>query len=134
MAAIGIADVGAKRGNFDLGAVLDDENDAELRADSQAFGKHFLDALGMHVGCDVVVERLAVELKIAHAAADEVGLMACLTELAADFIGEFARAHAAIMRETLDSRHRGAIGCDFRSETYWKGATIREKTLTGNGR
>ncbi len=97
MAAVGVADIGAERGDFDLNALLDHDHDAEFCADGQAAGEKRFDALGRGIGRDVVVGGFAAENQIAHAAADKIGLVAGLGEHAADFLGEFARSHAVIM-------------------------------------
>jgi hypothetical protein len=104
MAAVGIADIGSKRRDLNLSRPVGDNHDAEFRSDGEAIRKQFLHAIGRGVGGDVVVDRLAPEQNIAHAAAGEIGLMAAIAQDAADVVGELAAVHIEIMRE---NRGRG---------------------------
>ena len=52
------------------------DDHAELRPDGQAAREKLLDAIRRRVGRDVVIGRFAAKQNIAHAAADEVSLMA----------------------------------------------------------
>ena len=104
MAAIRVANIGAKRGDLDLrfsarAGVPGDDDDPELRSDGQAVRKELLDAIRRSIRRNVVIGRLALEQNIAHTPADEIGLMACLPQGAADIAGKGASVHSAIMRE-----------------------------------
>jgi hypothetical protein len=102
MAAIGVANVAAERGDFDLGGAIGDDDDAELRAHCEAIGEKLLHAIGCGVGGDVVIDRLAAKQNIPDAAASKIGLMAAIAQDAADVVGELAAfdtAHIEIMRE-----------------------------------
>src|SRR5579862_4263692 len=107
MAAVGVANVRAESCYLDLRGAVDDDDDSELRAHREAVGKKLLHAIGRGVGGDVVVDRLAPEQNIAHAAAGEIGLMAAIAQDVADVVGELAAVHIEIMRE---NRGRGKFG------------------------
>src|SRR5580693_2599383 len=107
MAAVGVANVRAESCYLDLRGAVDDDDDSELRAHREAVGKKLLHAIGRGVGGDVVVDRLAPEQNIAHAAAGEIGLMAAIAQDLADVVGELAAVHIEIMRE---NRGRGKFG------------------------
>ena len=74
-ASVDVGVVGAEGGDFEARAAVQDEDDAELRADRDGSGKEGLYGLGRGVGRDVVVERLPAEEAIAHASAGEVGVV-----------------------------------------------------------
>jgi hypothetical protein len=76
MAAIGVAEVGAKRGDLDFGRIFADKNYAELCADIEAVGEDLQNFLRLCVCCNVIVRRFAMEENVAHTAADEKGLVA----------------------------------------------------------
>ena len=58
------------------GAIFDNQNHAEFRAHRQATRKQFLHAVGTSVGGDVVIGGSRPQEEIAHATADQIGLMA----------------------------------------------------------
>jgi len=89
---------------------LRDNNHSELRADGQAFGKESLNAIGRGVGGHIEISRLAAKQDIAHAPADQVGLVACRFQLRANSLRELPSFHGAIMRE---KRGRGKfVDCE----------------------
>src|SRR3984957_6831549 len=103
MPAVGVADVGPKRGDFNLersarcgivGNLLKDDNDPELRAPREAVREKLLDAVGRSVGCDVEIGGLAFEQDVAHTSADEIGLMARYAQRAANLFREFTSVHS----------------------------------------
>ena len=98
MAAVGVADVGAKGGYFDFKGIVADENYSELCADVEAVGKESQNFLRLCVGCNVIIGGLAMEKDVAHAAADEKGLVTVALERGANRVGEFAGIHGTIMR------------------------------------
>jgi hypothetical protein len=104
MAAIGIADIGAEGGDFDLEGIVADEDDTELHADIEAVGEELQDFGGSCVCGDVVIGRIAPKKDVAHAAADEEGLVTMALERFANRIGEFPGIHGMIMR--LGSRQK----------------------------
>src|SRR3984957_13309691 len=102
MPAVGVADVGPKRGDFNLersarcgivGNLLKDDNDPELRAPREAVREKLLDAVGRSVGCDVEIGGLAFEQDVAHKSADEKGLMARYAQRAANLFRKFRVVH-----------------------------------------
>lgn len=97
--AVGIAEVGAERGDFDFLRILVKEDDAEVRSDIEAAREKPQDFGGSRAGGDVVVGGLAAEDKVAHAAADQESLMALALEGVTDRIGEAAWIHGTIMRQ-----------------------------------
>jgi hypothetical protein len=99
MTAIGIAEVGAKRGDFDLKGILADEDDAEMGADIEALRKESQDFVGSGIGGDVVIGGFAMEKDVAHAAANEESLVAVALEYVTDRIGEVPGIHGMIMRQ-----------------------------------
>jgi len=101
MTAIGVADIGAEGcylddGNFLIrayrrraGVVLRKRHQdyAKLRAYSESLREDFHYLLRSGIGGNVVVSGLAMQQQIAHASADEVGLVAALTQDADDGSG-----------------------------------------------
>ena len=92
MAAIAVADVTAEGG--DLNRVvrvvsLRNQHNSELRAHRVGFGKDPHDFVGRGVGGDVVVGGFATEQQIAYTAADQVGLVARVTQPANNPLGDF---------------------------------------------
>jgi hypothetical protein len=117
MPAVGIAHIGAEGGHLDLQGILDDNDDAELRADGKAVRKKLLNALGHGIGGNVVIERLAAELEVSDASADEVGLVAGFVQGRADVFGEGARVHAWIMKQRKpEGKGSMALGAKKESE------------------
>ena len=96
MAAVAVADVAAKGGDFDDGGVwaiscrdvarkrlpqahlsqLWHQHHSELRAHCIGLRKDPHDFIRRGIGSDVVVGGLATQQQIAHASADEIGLVA----------------------------------------------------------
>jgi len=98
MPAVGIADIGTKRGDLNLRGragfgIFGDDDDAEFRADSQAMREKLLDAIRRSVGGNVIVGGFTCEQNIANATANEVGLMARRAQSVADAFGECTRVH-----------------------------------------
>ena len=103
VATVGIADIGTKRGDLNLRdlslnrlarfGIFGDNDDSELRADREAAREKLLDTIRRGVGGDIVVGGFAFEQNIAHAAADEVGLMARRAQGAADAFRKCASVH-----------------------------------------
>jgi hypothetical protein len=104
MAAVGIAEVGAERSDFDLKGILSDEDNAEMRADIERAGKKPQNLLRRGVGGDVEIRGFSVEKDVADAAANEEGVVAVVLESAADRIGEVAGIHGTIMRQKGGSK------------------------------
>ena len=98
MAAIGVTEVGAKRGDFDFEGILADEDYAELCADVQTLGEKPQNFLRRCICCHVEIRGLALEEDVANASANEKGLVPLALERGANRIGEFARIHETIMR------------------------------------
>ena len=98
MAAIGVAEIGTKRGDFDFEGIVADEDYAELRADVEAVGEESQNFLRLCVCCNVIIRWLAMKKDVAHAATDEKGLVAVALKGGANRIGEFAGIHGTIMR------------------------------------
>jgi hypothetical protein len=98
MAAIGVAEVGAKRGDLDFERIVTDEDYAELRAYIEAVGEDPQNFLRLCVCCNVIILGLAMEKDVAHAASDEKGLVAVELKRGTNRIGEFAGIHGMIMR------------------------------------
>jgi hypothetical protein len=69
MAAIGVANVAAKGGDFNFVAVAGYEDYTELSTDTKGIRKQLHDLGRRGVGGYVVVSRLAIEQKIAHTTA-----------------------------------------------------------------
>ena len=93
MAAVAVADVAAEGGDFDrVAAVISHrhQHDSKLRAHRVGFGKDPHHLVGRGVGGDVVIGGLAAEQQVAHASADEVGLVAVLAQSANNLFGEFS--------------------------------------------
>src|SRR5208283_3473103 len=99
MAAIGIAHVGAKGGDFDLAGIAKNKNNAELGANSDAIGEKLQDALRSSVGGYVVVGGFTLEQEVTDTAADEQSFMAVAAKRIADRIGQLAGIHGLIMRQ-----------------------------------
>ena len=66
--------------------------------------------VGRGVGGDVVIDGLAAEQEIAHAAAGEIGLMASIAQEAADVVGELAAVHDVHIEIMRENRGRGKFG------------------------
>src|SRR5882724_947552 len=98
MAAIGVAEVGAKRGDLDFKGFDPDQDYAELCAYIEAVGKEPQDFLRRGVSCNVIIRGLAMKKDVANAATDEEGLVAVAMQRGANRIGEFAGIHGMIMR------------------------------------
>ncbi len=98
MAAIGVTEVGAKRGDFDFEGILADEDYAELCADVETLGEKPQNFLRRCICCHVEIRGLALEEDVANASANEKGLVPLALERGANRIGEFARIHETIMR------------------------------------
>src|SRR5208282_5115434 len=112
MPAVRIADVRAKRCDFDLCVVsvarlACDDDYAKLRTHGQTAREKLLDAVRRGIGRDVVVGRLAPEQNVAHTSADEVSLVARASQCAAYVTGKLSSAHSAIMVETGRCWKRG---------------------------
>ncbi len=100
MAAVGIAQVGAKGGDFDLGGIARNKNNAELRADSDASGEKLQDTLRSSVGGHVVIGGLALkQTGRAHSRRRAAPDGPWRTERIANRIGQFAGIHGLIMRQ-----------------------------------
>jgi len=99
MPAVGVAEVGAEGGDFDLQGILADEDDTELRADIEAVWEEFENFFWSGAGGDVEIGRVAMKEDVAHAAADEEGPVAVELKRVADRIGEFPGVHGMIMRQ-----------------------------------
>ena len=69
-----------------------------MRADIQAVREELQNFRGSCVCGDIVIGGIALEENIAHAAADEEGLVAVALKGVADRIGEFPGVHETIMR------------------------------------
>jgi hypothetical protein len=104
MAAVGVAEVGAERSDFDFKGILSDEDNAEMRADVERLGKKPQNLLRRGVGGDVEIRGLPVEKDVADAAANEEGVVAVVLESVADRIGEVAGIHGTIMRQKGGSK------------------------------
>ena len=61
MATVGVAEIGAKCGDFDFKCIARHENNAELRADGKAVGKELHDLIRRGVGGDVVIGGIAMQ-------------------------------------------------------------------------
>ncbi len=94
MAPIGVANVRAKRCHLDLRSILNHQNHAEFRAHVEAARKKFLNAVWARVRANVVIRRLAPQLKIAHTPAHEIRLMPVMAQRRADLFGQFTRGHS----------------------------------------
>ena len=95
-AAVDVGVVGAEGRHRERDAVLDHQDDAELRADRHGAPEERLHGLRGRAGGDVEVERLAPEELIAHAAAGEVRLVPRVAKSLHDPSGEFPPVgHAA---------------------------------------
>ena len=116
MAAVGVANVRAESCDLDLHGAIGDDDDSELRAHREAVGKKLLHAIGRGVGGDVVIDRLAPEQNIAHAAAGEIGLVAAIAQDAADVVGELAAVHAVHIEIMRENARRGKFGGFSESE------------------
>src|SRR6185295_2765310 len=75
-AAVHVGVVRAERGDLERDALLDHQDDAELRPDRDRAREERLDGLRPGAGRDVEVLRMAPEELVAHAAAGEVRLVA----------------------------------------------------------
>jgi hypothetical protein len=93
MAAIGVANVGAKRGHLDLRGILDHKDHSEFRAHGKATRKKFLNAFRARIRANVVIRGIAAQFQIAHASAHEIRLMVVLAQCLADLLGQLARCH-----------------------------------------
>ena len=103
MATVGIAQVGAEGSDFYFEGIFVEENDAEVRADVDGLREEEKDFGGRGVGRDVVIGGLAIKKNVAHATADEEGLVALALEDVTDRVGEIARLHGMIMRQKARS-------------------------------
>ena len=101
MATIGVANVTAEGGDFNLVAVARNEHDTELSTDTKGIRKQLHDLSGRGVGGYVVVGRVAMEQKIADTTANHQGLIAVLLKSGTDRIGEFSGIHVLIMRQPV---------------------------------
>ena len=84
VAAIDVGAVGAEGGDFELPAVLEDADDAEMRAHGDGAREEALDFLRAGAGGDVVVLGLDAAQHVADAAAGEIGDVAGIAETAND--------------------------------------------------
>jgi hypothetical protein len=98
MAAIGVPDIGTKCGDFDFEGILANEDDAELGADVESKGEELKHFPRRGVGGNVIIGGLAMKQDIAHATADQQGLVAVSLKREANRVGEFAGIHGMIMR------------------------------------
>ena len=93
MAAVGVGEIGTKRGDLGNEAgfcrIGGDKDDAKVRAYGKGARKEVEDNIGSRAGGDVVVGGLTVEQEIAHAAAGEVGLIAVHAQRFDDLKGCF---------------------------------------------
>ena len=71
--AIDIDIVGTKSGNFELKLVLENNDDAEFRADRMRPSKNLLNHFRPRVGCDVVIFRDETAHHVTHTTAGEIG-------------------------------------------------------------
>ena len=69
-----------------------------MRADIEAVREELQDFGGSGVGGDIIIGGIAPEKDIAHAAADEEGLVTMALERVANRIGKFPGIHGMIMR------------------------------------
>jgi hypothetical protein len=99
VASIGITDIAAKRGNFNVDAVTRNEHDTELSTDTDRIRKQFHNTRGSGVGRHVVISGIALEEEIADAAANQQGVVTVPLEGCADRIGKFPGIHDLIMRQ-----------------------------------
>src|SRR5436305_15222898 len=93
MTPVRIAEIRAERCHFNLCCVFNHENDAETRAYINARREELLHALRMGVSRNIIICGLAPKLQIAHAASDQVSLMARSGQRAPDMPGQVARTH-----------------------------------------
>ena len=107
VAAVGIANVFAKGSDLDLEAIAGNENDAEMGADADAAGEEGHNAVGSSVGGDVVIRGIAMQEKIANAAAHEQGDVTVALESGADGIGEFAGQHGGSIMQWREAEENG---------------------------
>ena len=118
MAAVAVSDVAAERSDFDCRgfgircqgdvtsyvstirlrrsslsgiSVYGDQNHAKLGADTVATGENTHHLVGSGIGCDVVIGGFTAEHQVAHAPADQVGLMPGLAELLDNRVGAGSR-------------------------------------------
>ncbi len=92
-AAVVVVEIAAESGNFDRGVFRSNEYHAELRADQSRTGKQGDDLVGMGVGGDIVVLRVAAQQEVPHAAPDQQGLVPVLTEPPDDMIRQVLGCH-----------------------------------------
>jgi hypothetical protein len=98
MAAIGVTEVGAKRGDFDFEGAVANEDHAELRTDVETVGEETQNFLRLCVCRNVEIRGFALEKDVANAAANEKSLVPLSLKRGANRIGEFAGIHGMIMR------------------------------------
>lgn len=72
-AAVGIAGVGAEGGDFEVMAVLDNQDDAELFTDGNGVGEDFFQLVGGGVGHNVEIFGVEAEEHIANTTTCEIG-------------------------------------------------------------
>ena len=96
--SIGITDIAAKRGYFNLDSFTRNEHDTELSADTDGIRKQFHDTRGSGIGRHIVISGVAFEQEITDATAHEQSLVTVLLEGCADRIGKFPGIHDLIMR------------------------------------
>ena len=75
-AAIFVLTILAERGDFDVCTILVHQNYAEMRAYATGFREKPEQAIGRRICGHIVIFGIAMEKEVAHAAADEPGLMA----------------------------------------------------------
>ena len=96
MTAVAVIRFGPESGGLKLFSLFNHEHDAEFAPDRDGVWKERLDLLRSCRGSDVVVLRFLAQQLVAHAAADEIGLVPRRLQSAHDFHGSCAHRRKLI--------------------------------------
>lgn len=110
VASVAVLAIGAEGGDFVFTAILEHDNDAELRPDRHGAREQALDLFRPGAGGDVIVLGLRAEQQIAHAAASKAGLVSMCAkgfDKAAGRSFHIRRQHVAPARSRQDPRNFG---------------------------
>jgi hypothetical protein len=120
MAAIGVADVGSKRGDFNVNIAARNNYDAEFCSDGEAAREKFFDSSWNRVGGDVIIGGNAAEQFIAHTSAYQKSLLATGAKRTANLLRKLTRRKRSF--HNLIIRPRGWARQAARCELFRDGS------------
>jgi hypothetical protein len=97
MTAVQVIVIAAESGDLDLIEDVTHQNHAEMGSYAAGTGEEIHDAVGARIGSDIEILRLHPEQQVAHATADQPGLMAGAAQFGDDLAGERFRVHLPML-------------------------------------